>query len=156
MSTPIAFGDNTAGADSAVGKPTEFSYANLSQVVIAWFVGQDWLTDVGIDMPNPTPLPYLLVTQIPGGTDNRVTARGLVSLDLFATDPGIAVTLGRRMHARMKGLQNQVVMVGGWPVPIGLITTLQLPGYSNYSDDPLLHRVVASYEIRSDFDAQPL
>ncbi|MEU6580667.1 hypothetical protein [Nocardia sp. NPDC046763] len=149
--------DTGSSVDSAAEEPTEFSFANLSEVVIAWFLQVDWLGDLGIDMPNPPTLPYLLVTQIPGGTDNRVTARGLVSLDLFANDLGVAITLGRRMHARMLALRNQVVAVGGWPVPIGEIKTLQLPGYSPYSDDPLLmHRVVASYEVRSDWDAQPL
>lgn len=157
MTTPIADTDTGSGAEAATAPPAEFSFANLSQVVIAWLLGLDGLGDIGINMPNPPVLPYILVSQIPGGTDNRVTAKGLVDLDIFTGDPGTVITFARRVHARMLALRNQVVTVGGWPVPIGEISTLRLPGYSQYSDDPLLmHRVIASYEIRSDFDAQPL
>lgn len=157
MSTPITFGDTGSGTDAAAAAPTEFSFANLSQVAIAWFTPMDWLGDCGINMPSSPTLPYLLITQLPGGTDNRVTARGLVDFDLFTGDAGTVITLARKLHARVQALRNQVVTVGGWPVPIGEVLTLRLPGYSPYSDDPLLmHRVIASYEIRSDFDAQPL
>lgn len=175
MTTPItgadvgSAADTTAGAgqlpvaelgtalDSAQASLAEFSFANLPQVVIAWLLGIEGLGDVGINMPNPPTLPYVLVSQVPGGTDNRVTAKGLVDLDIFTGDPGTVITFARRVHARMLALRNQVVTVGDWPVPIGEISTLRLPGYSQYSDDPLLmHRVIASYEIRSDFDAQPL
>lgn len=156
MSTPITNADNGSGTDVAAAAPAEFSFANLSQVVIEWLLAVEGLGDIGIDMPNTPTLPYILVTEIPGGTDNFATARGLLDLDIFADDLGSAITFARGVHARMLRLRNQVVTVGGWPVPIGEIRTNRLPGYSQYSDDPLLHRVIASYEIRSDFDAQPL
>ncbi len=154
---PASLGDSGSGVDAAAAEPTEFSFANLSQVTLAWFAEVSWLSDCGIEKPNSAALPYLLITEIPGGTDNRVTARGLLDLDLFTGDQGTCITLGRKMHAHMLRMQNKVIRVGGWPVPIGLVLTNRLPGYSPYSDDPLLmHRVIASYEIRSDFDAQPL
>lgn len=157
MSTPITGADTGTGLDTATAVAAQFSFANLSQVTIAWLLETPGLADIGIDMPNPPALPYILVTEIPGGTDNRVTARGLLDLDIFTGDPGSVITFARIVHARMLALRNQVVTVGGWPVPIKEIRTLRLPGYSPYSDDPLLmHRVIASYEIRSDFDAQPL
>lgn len=157
MSTPVDALDAGTGVDTAAAVSAEFSFANLSQVVIAWLLGLAGVGDIGIDMPNPPMLPYILVTEIPGGTDNRVTARGLVDLDIFTGDRGTVITFARIVHARMLAIRNRVITVGGWPVPIGEIRTLRLPGYSQYSDDPLLmHRVIASYEIRSDFDAQPL
>jgi hypothetical protein len=146
--------DPGTGVDVVAGGPATFSFANVPQVLIAWLASIPGLGDVGIEMPNNPTLPYILITQI-ACPDNYLWASAEIDLDLYASAPGAAIDFGRVIHARMLSLRNKTVTVAGIQVPIGHVKTDSAFSWRTY-EDPLLHRQMATYTVRSSFDAQPL
>lgn len=145
-----------AGSSAESAAVQGLSFANTLQVVIAWLIDLEGLGGIEPEMPNPAPLPFILPTVIPGGADNRVSAWEMLDLDVFGSTYSAGADFARQVDYRMRQLRNQVVTVGGWPVPIGEIRCVRRFGYSNYSDDPLLWRFIGTYEIESRYDAQPI
>lgn len=129
-------------------------YANVPQVLTAYLSTLPGLGGVGIKMENTPPLPFILITQLPTGRQNNITSSADVHLEVFHSDPGLAVSFSRSVERKMLLLRHSVVMVDGYPVSIDHVTGTPF-GYLDYQD-PNLHRVLAEYSVDSRINAQPL
>lgn len=95
--------------------------------------------------------PFVLVTAIPSGGDNYMWAINTVDVETFHTDYVAALEFSRLVHDRMMHLRHRYVS----GVPISNVETINGPGWIDYQDQTIT-RFLASYEIESAVNAQPL
>ncbi|WP_063039723.1 hypothetical protein [Nocardia pseudovaccinii] len=136
---------------------SERHFANVALVVITHLktlagIGGCSLTKPGEnDWDTRVVYPFVLVTVPPAGGDNYIWAINTVEVEVFDRDQVVALEFSRLVHDRMMHLRHRYV--GG--VPISNVETINGPGWVDFQD-PNIHRYLATYEVESSVNAQPL
>lgn len=128
--------------------------------VLAWLRSRPGVdpNGVGMDRPAGGVLPYRQISR-PVGSDDKITATSLVSINTFDTDMDTAEASADVTHNWMISLgpplapQQPVTLPGGLVVFADCVETKLLPQWIPYGDDATMRRFVARYEIALRFTA---
>lgn len=117
------------------------SYPDVEALLVSYLSQLSQLRDISVRMPNSPALPFGLVTRV-SGSDDYVTDRPVVDVEVFDADRTTSYTVAAAVHEHMLKLRRARVD-GSLVDHVEVITG---PRWVDYQDEGL-QRHLASYRI---------